>query len=98
MQNLLSSTLLSKIVKIKINRSIIFPVVLYECETSSLELKEEGRLRIFENRVLRSIFGPKRNKVTEDWKKVHNVEPNGLHSSTNKSSVERLSSGYFPGV
>jgi len=84
MQNLLSSTFLSKTVKIKIYRTTIFPVVLYGCETSSLALKEERRLRIFENRVLRRIFGPKRNKVTLEWRKV---EPNDLHSSTNKLSV-----------
>jgi hypothetical protein len=59
-QNLLSSSLLSKNVKIKIYRTIIFPVVLYGCETWSLTLREECRLRVFENRVLRRIFGSKR--------------------------------------
>jgi hypothetical protein len=62
-QNLLSSSLLSKNLKIKIYNTIIFPVVLYGCETWSLTLREEHRLRVFENRVLRRIFGPKRNKV-----------------------------------
>jgi len=62
-QNLLSSSLLSKNVKIKIYRTIILPVVLYGCETASLTLREECRLRVFENRVLRRIFGPK-DKVT----------------------------------
>ena len=66
MQNLLSSILLSKNFKIKIYRTIILPVVLYECETWSLTLREESRLRVFENRVLRRIFEPKRDKVTEE--------------------------------
>jgi hypothetical protein len=60
-QNLLSSRLLSKNLKIRIYRMIILPVVLYGCETWSLTLKEEHRLRVFENRVLRRIFGPKRD-------------------------------------
>jgi hypothetical protein len=62
-QNLLSSSLLSKNVKIKIYRSIILPVVLYGCESWSLTLREECRLRVFENKVLRRIFGPKRDEV-----------------------------------
>ena len=61
--NLLSSSLLSKKLKIKIYRTIILPVVLYGCETWSLALREERRLRVFENRVLRRIFGPKRDEV-----------------------------------
>jgi hypothetical protein len=60
----LSSGLASKNVKIKIYRTIILPIVLYECETSSLTLTEEHRLRVFENRMLRRIFGPKRDEVT----------------------------------
>ena len=64
MQNLLSSRLLSKNLKIKIYRTIILPVVLYGCETWSQTLKEERRLRVFENRVLRKVFGPKRDEVT----------------------------------
>jgi len=63
-QNLLSSSLLSKNYKIKIYRIIILPVVLYGCETWSLTLREECRLRVFEMRVLRRIFGPKRDEVT----------------------------------
>ena len=63
MQNLLSSSLLSKNLKIKIYRTIILPVVLYGCETWSLTLKDLRRVRVFENRVLR-IFGPKRDEVT----------------------------------
>jgi len=73
-QNLLSSSLLSKTPKIKIYRTIIFPVVLYGCETWSLTLREERRLRMFENRVLRRVFGPKRNEVTGKWRKLHNEE------------------------
>ena len=64
MQNLLSSRLLSKNLKIKIYRTIIFPMVLYGCETLSLTLREERRLTEFENRVLRKVFGPKRDEVT----------------------------------
>ena len=63
-RNLLSSSLLSKNLKIKIYRTIILPVVLYGCETWLLALREERRLRVFESRVLRRIFGPKRDEVT----------------------------------
>jgi len=59
------------------------PVVLYGCETWSLTLGEQRRLRVFENRVLRRIFGPKRDEVTEDWRKLRNEELNDLYSSTN---------------
>ena len=83
MQNLLSSSLLSKTLKIKIYRTIILPVVLYECETWSLTLREERRLRVFENRVLRRVFGPKRDEVTGEWKKLHNEEFRDLYSLPN---------------
>jgi len=63
-QNILSSSLLSKTLKIKMYRTIILPVVLYGCETWSLTLREERRLRVFENRVLRRVFGPKKDEVT----------------------------------
>jgi hypothetical protein len=63
-QNLLSSRLLLKNVKTKIYKTIILPVVLYGCETWSLTLRKEHKLRVFENRVLRRIFGPKRDEVT----------------------------------
>jgi len=66
-----SSSLLSKNLKIKIYRTIILPVVLYECGTWSLTLREERRLRVFENRVLRRVFGPKRDEVTGEWRKLH---------------------------
>jgi len=62
--HLLSSSLLSRNLKIKIHRTIILPVVLYGCETWSLTLREERSLRVCENRVLRRIFGPKRDEVT----------------------------------
>jgi len=62
-QNLLSSNLLSQNLKIKIYRTTILPVVLHGCETSSLTLREERRQRVFENRVLRRIFGPKRDEL-----------------------------------
>ena len=73
-QNLLSSSLLSKKLKIKIYRTITLPVVLYGCETWSLTLREERRLRVFENRVLRRVFGPKSDEVTGEWRKLHNEE------------------------
>jgi len=82
-QNLLSSSLLSKNLKIKIYRTIIFPVVLYGCETWSLTLRDERRLRVFENRVLRRIFGPEKDEVTGDWRKLHKEELNDLYSSPN---------------
>ena len=71
----------SKNLKIKIYRTTILPVVLYGCETWSLILREERRLKVFENRVLRRIFGPERDKGTGDWRKLHNEELNDLHYS-----------------
>ena len=82
-QNLLSSRLLSKNLKIKINRTIIVPVVLYGCKTLSLTLREERRLRVFENKVLKTIFGPRRDEVTGDWRRLHNEEINVFYSSPN---------------
>jgi hypothetical protein len=73
----------SKNTKIKIYRTIILPVVLYGCETGSLTLRDEYRLRVFENRMLRMIFGPKRNEVTGEWRRLHNEELNDLYSSPN---------------
>jgi len=66
-----------------IYRTIIFPVVLYGYETWSLTLREEPRLRVFENRVLRKVFGPKRDEVTEEWRKLHNEELNDRYSLPN---------------
>jgi hypothetical protein len=77
-QNLLSSRLLSKNIKIRIYKTKILPVVLYECETWSLILREEYKLRMFENRVLRRIFRPKKDKVTRGWRKLHNEELHDL--------------------
>jgi hypothetical protein len=82
-QNLLSSRLPSKNTKIWVYRTIILPVVLCGCETWSLTLKEEQRLRMFENRVLRRIFGPKRDEATQEWRRLHNEELNNLYSSPN---------------
>jgi len=67
----------------KIYRAIILPVVLYGCETWSLTLREERRLRVFENRVLRRVFGPKRDEVTGEWRKLHNEELSDLYSLPN---------------
>jgi hypothetical protein len=80
-QSLLSSRLLSRNLKIKIYETIILPVVLYGCETSSLTSREEHRLRVFENRVLRRIFGTKRDEVTREWRRLHSGELRNLYSS-----------------
>jgi len=73
--------LLSKNIKIKIYRGIILPVVLYGREAWSLTLREEHRLRVFQNRVLREIFGPERDEVTGECRRLHNEELTGLYSS-----------------
>jgi hypothetical protein len=78
---ILSSQLLSKNFKIRIYKTIILPVVLYRCETWSLTLREEHRLGAFENRALRRIFGPKRDEMTGEWKKLRNEELHNLYSS-----------------
>jgi hypothetical protein len=70
-----------KNLKIRIYKTTILPVVLYGCETWSLTLREKHRLRVFENRVLRRIFGPKRDEVTGEWRKLHNEELRDLCSS-----------------
>jgi len=82
-QNLLPSRLLSKKLKIKIYRTIILPVVLYGCETWSLTLRGERKLRVFENMVLRRIFEPRKDEVTGEWRRLHNEELNDLYSSPN---------------
>ena len=63
--------------------ALILPVVLYGCETWLLTLREERRLRVFETRVLRRVFGPKRDEVTGEWRKLHNEELNDLYSLPN---------------
>ena len=68
---------------VTLHRTIILPVVLYGCETWQLTLREEHRLRLFENRVLSRIFRPKREDLTGDWRKLHNEEHNDLYSSPN---------------
>jgi hypothetical protein len=67
--------------KVTIYKTVILPVVLYGCETWSLTLREEHTLRVFENRVLRRIFGPKWDGVTGGWRKLHNEELRDLYSS-----------------
>jgi len=69
--------------RIKIYRIIILQVVLYGCETWSLILQEERKLRVFENMVLRRIFGPRRDEVTREWRRLHNEELNDLDCSPN---------------
>ena len=75
--------MLSKTLKIKIYRTIILLVVLCGCETWSLTLREERRLRVFQNRVLRRVFGPKRDEVTGEWRKLHKEELRDLYSLPN---------------
>ena len=87
MQNLLSSSLLSKNVKIKIYRTIILPYVLYGWEISSLTLKDEHRLRVFGNGVLRRIFGRKKDEVTGECRKLQNEDINDLYSLPNAIQV-----------
>ena len=81
MQHLLTSSLLSKNLKIKIYRTIILPVVLYGCETWTFTFREERGVKVFENMLLRRIFGPKRDEITAEWRKLHNEELNDLNPS-----------------
>jgi hypothetical protein len=83
------NTLISVFNNVIIYKTIILPVVLYGCETWSLTLREEHRLRVFENRALRRIFGPKRDEVTGDWRKLHNEELHNLYSSPNRMIKSR---------
>jgi len=80
-QNLKSSTLIYNYIKIKIYRTTILPVVLYGCETWSVTLREERRLRVFENRVLKRIFGPKNDEITGEWRELQNEKLNDLYFS-----------------
>jgi hypothetical protein len=95
-QNLLSSRLISNDLKIKIRRTVILPVVLYGCETWSLTLREEHRLRVFENRVLSRIFGSKRVE-DRSWTKLHNDELHSLYSSLNIVRVIKSRRMRWPG-
>ena len=83
LEKILSSQLLSMKLKVDTYKTIILPIVLYGCETWSLTLREEHRLRVFENRVLSKIFGGKRVEITGEWKKLHNSELHALYSSPN---------------
>ncbi|KAJ4430296.1 hypothetical protein ANN_22509, partial [Periplaneta americana] len=80
-EKLLSSSLLSKNLKVRIYKTVILPVLLYGCETWTLTLREKHRFRVFENKVLRKIFGAKRDEVTGEWRKLHNTELHALYSS-----------------
>jgi hypothetical protein len=76
-----------KNVKVRVYKTIILPVVLFECETWSLTVREEHKLRVFENRVLRRIFGPERDGMTGGWRKLHNEELHNLYSSPSRIRI-----------
>jgi hypothetical protein len=88
--------LLSKNLRIKIFRTIILPVVLYGSETWSLTFREERRLRVFENTELRRIYGPKRDEVTKEWRKLHNKELSDVSSSS--SNIIRVINSRIMGL
>jgi hypothetical protein len=88
-----SCFLLLKNLQIRIYKTIILPVVLYGCETWFVTLREEHRLRAFENMVLRRIFGPKRDEVTRGWRKLHNEELHNLYSLPTKIRLIKLRTG-----
>ena len=91
LEQMLSSRLLSKKLKVNTYKIIILPVVLYGCETWSLTLRQEHRLRVLENKVLRKIFGAKRDDITGEWRKLHNAELHALYSSPD--IIRKLKSG-----
>jgi hypothetical protein len=88
-QNLLSSCLLSKNVKIRIYKTIILPVVLYGCETWPLTLRKEHRLKVLENSVLRRISGPDKDEVAGGWRKLHNEVLYDLYSLPSIISITK---------
>jgi hypothetical protein len=94
-QNFLSSNLLTH--KKKVYRTITLPVVLYACETWLLILRDESSLRVSENRVLRRIFGPKRDEVTGEYRKLHKKELNDLYYSPNSIWVIKSRRVRWPG-
>jgi hypothetical protein len=87
-----SEPLLSKNKEVRIHKTIIMPLVLYGCETWSLTLKEEQRLRVFENRELRRIFGMKRDEVIASWRELHNEELHNLYSLQSMSIIREIKS------
>ncbi|KAJ4438396.1 hypothetical protein ANN_14341 [Periplaneta americana] len=91
-EKLLSSSLLSKNLKVRIYKTVILPVLLYGCETWTLTLREEQRLRVFENKVLRKIFGAKRDEVTGEWRKLHNTKLHALYSSPDIGLIKNIKS------
>ena len=89
------------VTEIKIYRTIILPLVLYGCETWSLTLREERKLRVYENIVLRRIFGPRRDTVTGEWRRLHNEELNDLYYLTQYCAgdkIEKNEMGWACGV
>ena len=88
-QNHLVSSLLPKNFKVMIYRTLILPEVVYGCETWLVTMREERRLRVFQNRVM-TIFGPKRDEITRKWRKLHNDELNNLYSSPNTDRVIKI--------
>jgi hypothetical protein len=81
--SILSSRLLYRNVKVKMYKTLILPFVLYWCGTWSLTLREEDRLRVFENRVLRRVFGPQRDELMAEWRMLHSGELHNLYSFPN---------------
>ena len=88
-QNLLSSRMLSKNIKFKIYKIMILTVVFYGCETWSLTLREERRMRVFETRMMRRMFGPKRDKIPGEWRKLYKEELSDFYSSPNIVHVSK---------